>query len=351
MTAAAALVALFTFPIAGIAQESPRPFAEQIEVSAVLIDAIVTDRSGRQILGLSKDDFVVTENGVEQKVDSIGYYTNLQLLDAREESAPFQVERIREPRTFVFFFDKPEDPGVLWDRIMRAREAARNFIETEMAPDDRIAIVGHDRRLKIYSDFTSDKSRLKRALNDVSTFGRGVMKGGTGTPSILGNISSDALMMRTGTVYEALDKLADALRPIRGRKTLVLFSPGIRDLDETLRDETLVSRSRHLDPMLESLNAANVAVYPVQIQRETVTAMVAHQRLEEIAGATGGEYFRMNMTFDPALDKIENGSNGYYLITYQSRRPKGSRGFQKVDVSVRNSEFRVVARPGYPYGD
>src|SRR5215210_3434997 len=82
-------------------------FGERVEVNAVLIDAVVTDRTNNQILGLTKDDFIVTENGVPQTVDSVDYYTTRQLLNTQEGTAPFAVERVKEGRYFVFFIDKP----------------------------------------------------------------------------------------------------------------------------------------------------------------------------------------------------------------------------------------------------
>ena len=335
------------------AQEQPQPaLSEQIDVNVVLLDVIVTDSKGNQILGLSKDDFVVKENGVEQPLDSIDYFTNRRLLDQREENAPFKVEQVKDqPRYFIFFFDKPSDPGMLFDQLTLARNAARDFIK-DMKEGDLVAIAGHDIRLKVYSDFTSDKNRLVRALDDAARFGPGIKKGGgdAGVASILRNVDSAEMVKRTGTVYEALDTLADAVRPIRARKNLVLFSPGIVDVSEDIRAGMLMNRSRHLDPMLQSLNAANVSVYTVQLQRDVDSTPFIHQRLEEIATETGGEYFRFNNTFKPPIQRIENVNNGYYLLSYRTRHPKGEKGFQKVEVSLRNPEFRVTARSGYQYG-
>src|SRR5947209_8365175 len=93
---------LLALPLA--AQEPPK-FGENVEVNVVLIDAVVTDATGHQILGLDKNDFTVTENGVQQPIDSVEYFTNRKLLNAPEQSAPFKVERVREDRYFVFFFD------------------------------------------------------------------------------------------------------------------------------------------------------------------------------------------------------------------------------------------------------
>ena len=344
------IVALLALALPGFAQQ----FEEKIDVNAVLLDVIVTDNKGNQILGLSKDDFVVKENGVAQEVDSVDYFTNRQLLDSREANAPFKVEQVREDRYFIFFFDKPEDPGVLFDQLTQARAAVRDFIREEMKETDLVAIAGHDVRLKVWSDFTSDKAALERALDESARFGKGQLKAAGEGPSILRNVDSALMTNRTGSVYEALDVLADSLRPIRARKNLVLFSPGIVDIGETVRHGMVVSRSRYLDPALQSLNAANVSVYSAQLQRPTeidvATTPYFHQRLTELANATGGEYFQFGASFKPVVKKVEQTNAGYYLVTYRSKKPRGEKGFQKVDVSLRNPEFKIVARSGYEFG-
>ena len=344
--------AVLALVLPAAAQEQPQ-FQERIDVNVVLLDAIVTDAKGNQILGLSKDDFVVKENGVEQPLESLDYFTNRRLLDQREENAPFKVEQVREERNFIIFFDKPSDPGVLADQLNLARNAAKNFVRNELKDGDRVAVAGHDIRLKVYSDFTSDRKQLEKAIDDAARFGRGLTKPNTDVAdaSILRNVKPDAMMNRTGTVYEALDILADALKPIRGRKNLILFSPGIADISEEARGGMLFNRSRFLDPALESLNAANVSVYALQLQREVSLDPVFHPRLEELASSTGGNYYRFNTSFEPALDRIDDANAGYYLLTYRARKPRGESGFQKVEVSVRNHpELRVNSRSGYQFG-
>src|SRR5690242_7893384 len=42
----------------------------------VLVPAIVTDHQGRHAAGLTKDDFIVQENGVEQKVETFEEVTS-----------------------------------------------------------------------------------------------------------------------------------------------------------------------------------------------------------------------------------------------------------------------------------
>jgi VWFA-related protein len=337
-------------------QNPAPPYSEKIDVNAVLLDVIVTDKHGNQILGLDKNDFVVKENGVAQPIDSVDYLTNRRLLDEREEAAPFKVEHVSENRYFIFFFDKPTDSAALFSELSQARQAVRDFVRDEMKPNDLVAVAGHDVRLKIYTDFTSDKKQISRALDEVTRWGVGVTKAPAGDgPSILRSIGKDAMIDDTGTVYRALDLLADSLRPIRARKNLVLFSAGIADIHEPIFHGMITSRSNDLDPMLESLNAANVSVYGVQLQRTNENPRVAtepmfHQRLAEISESTGGRYFQFNTSFDPAVRRIENTNAGYYLVTYRSPHPTGESGYQKVNVTVKNPEFKVVARSGYQFG-
>ncbi|HEY3056090.1 MAG TPA: VWA domain-containing protein [Thermoanaerobaculia bacterium] len=338
---------LLTGPVV-LAQEKQPTFGERVEVNAVLIDAVVTDAKGNQILGLDKDDFLVTENGVPQPIDSADYFTSRKLLNAKETSAPFNVERVHEERYIVFFFDKPEG-GALFDRLALARSGANDFINRHMAEGDKVAIVGHDVRLKVYSDFTSDKKQLRRALDDVARFGLGLTKPSGATPSILGTVDAGAMMSRTGTVYEALTELADALKPIRARKNLVVFSAGIHEPGEEVRGGVSLNRSRYYQPMIDALNAANVTVYAMNLLPDA-SEPVFHQTLESITHETNGDYYRYAVTFKPSLDQVARASAGYYLLTY--RTDKRGRGFQKVDVSVKNHpEFRVAARAGYSYGD
>ena len=60
---------------------------------------------------------------------------------------------------------------------------------------------------------------------------------------------------------------------------------------------------------------------------------------------------RIRASFVPALRTIEKLTNGYYLISYATQKAAGERGFQKVNVAVKNADFRVRARRGYSLGD
>ena len=165
---------------------------ERVDVDVVLVDATVTDTRGNQILGLGPDDFIVRENGVEQKVDSVDYFTNRRLLTSPEEKAAFKVERVREERYFILFFDESGGSSAM-GRMMRAQKDALAFVRGQLKPEDRVAVASYDARLNIHADFTSDEKILAKALEDVVTFANGLTEvpSYTGEASNLHNIDVD----------------------------------------------------------------------------------------------------------------------------------------------------------------
>jgi VWFA-related protein len=332
------------------AQQTPQ-YNEKLNVNLVLLDAVVTDARGNQILGLDKNDFVVKENGVPQEIDSVDYFTNRRLLNEPESKAAFKVERVHDQRYFIFFFDKPGEGAMFFNRLALARNAVKDFIKNTMKPTDVAAVVAHDVRLKVYSDFTSNKQQLMHAVDETALFGRGITVSDSvpDAPSIVRGAPTE-LIDNTGTVYEALQLLADRVRGIRARKEIVLFSLGIREPGEEVRNGLVINSSRYYDPMIHALNRSDVTVYPLSILEDPNQPPFVHQTLERIAADTNGEYFRYNTSFEPALRQIDKLSNGYYLIGYYTKARSGA-GFQKVNVAVRNPEFRVRARQGYSFGE
>src|SRR3954471_4322237 len=334
-------------------QQNSQTFGEKVDVNLVQLDAIVTDSRGNQMLGLGKDDFIVRENGQPQTVDTVDYFTNRRLIDTPEALAKFKVERVHDDRYLIFFFDKVTSDAGSQGEMIRARSDAMRFLDDHLRAEDRVAVVGHDVRLKVYTDFTSDKAQIRRALNDATAYGLGIRSkdaAGTG-PSLMRNMDIDRMISHTGSVYEALDLLGDALRPIRARKDVVLFSNGIVGPDEEVRGGAVLNRSRYYDPMIESLNSADVTLYPISLQSGIDVPEYVHQNLASMAADTNGQYFRLHTSYLTPLSQIEKKTAGYYLISYYTKKRPGEHGFQKVDVALRNPEFKVSARSGYSYGD
>ncbi len=333
--------------------QNPPPFGEKVDVNLVQLDAVVTDSRGNQMLGLGKDDFVIRENGTEQTVDSVDYFTNRRLITSREESANFKVERLHEDQYVILFFDKVTSDASSQGEMIRARSDVARFLDDRLRPEMHVAVVGHDVRLKVYTDFTSDKAQIRRALNDATAYGLGIRSksGASSGPSLLRDMDIDRMINKTGAVYEALEVLGDALRPIHARKDVVLFSNGIIGPDEEVRGGIVIGRSRYYDPMIRSLNGADVTLYPISLQSGIDVPEFVHQNLSTMASDTNGQYYRLHTSYTNPLKQIEKQTAGYYLISYYTKKRPGEHGFQKVKVALRNPEFKVNSRAGYSYGD
>lgn len=329
------------------AQTPPAPeFQEKVDVNVVLIDAVVTSRGGDQILGLDENDFIVEEDGVVQEIESVDYYTNRRLLTSPEAEADFDVERVQEPRYFIFFFDKFSGPAPIqgFDReLWRAIKTSKQFVKEELLEEDYVAVLGHDARLEIYTDFTRDQTRILEALEQARRFGSGNFES-SGEPSLVDNLDDRRVMKESGWIWDALDMVGQGLQPIQGRKVMLLFSPGLFSRS----DGAMPLENQYYQPMVQALNAANTSVYGLNLVPNFAGTM-GEMNLTRLVSETGGDYFRHSVNFMTPLRRIENRNNGYYLITYRSPKPEGAHGYQKVDVSLKNPEFRIEARDGYVY--
>ena len=350
------------------------PFGAEILVSEVLLDVLVTDRKGNVILGLGADDFVVTEGDRKVQVTSASFYSNRRSIGAEAlettasvgsaphagsaEPAARNPDAGLAPRYFIFFFDDQRShnadvPGLL-QRQVRAGKDAIEWLRTGLAPADWVAVLGYDNRLKLYQDFSDDRAALARAIEN-ATLGR-ADRGNfpsrqapslPGAPSLAGGLPvGDALSRETGTVYEALTLVAEAAAPLIGRKNLLLFTIGFGRIN---RFHEYEPDPRYFEPMSESLNDANVAVYTFDLT-DTGTVHPFSNAMSHISTDTGGRYFPNVLHFKAPIADDAKETSGYYLVSYKAEHLTGMRGFQKVKVTLANPELKVTARKGYRFG-
>lgn len=150
----------------------------KLESTLVNIPLLVSDRSGRYIPQLSKNDFSLSEDGKEQEIASFG-----------SEEVPFNVALLLDV--------SPSVQG----NIEAIQDAATAFVR-QLRSQDRVMVIAFDRGVHYLTDFTSNRRELEGAIRSIST--------GSGT-----------------SVYEAVyDTVRRRMRAIEGRKALILFSDG-----------------------------------------------------------------------------------------------------------------------------
>ena len=343
------------------ASPPPAQFGGQIQVSEVLIDALVSDAAGNVVLGLGKDDFVVEEGGKPVTLNDVSFYSNRRLVDAPERAQQLGVAPGEVPadRYFILFFDDPRSalPRLSVQQLDAGRRAEQ-WVRSELLPNDYVAVVGYNFRLKVYSDFSDDPEKVVAGIENAMV-GREIddyasRPGGGSAPSLLAGLPAgkDAIRDASTRIYGALELVARAVAPIRGRKNLALFSLGFGEVDTF---GLYVPDSRFYPPMVHQLNDDNVAVYAIDLIPTAAggppLGRFLGSSLNDLAVDTGGRYYYTFVNFVTPLEQMSDDTNGYYLLSYTSGHPAGESGYQKVEVRTANPEFRVRARRGYVYGD
>ena len=130
----------------GEADAAPQTPVFRSEINFVRVDAIVTDDDGEPILDLTRDDFRVFEDDVEQTIES---FRLVEVTGVPDPALPppssirndYDQEREAarpDSRIFVFFLD---DYHVRDANAIRARSDLVEFVETQLKPTDLVGIM------------------------------------------------------------------------------------------------------------------------------------------------------------------------------------------------------------------
>ena len=178
----------------------------KVNTTLVTLPVSVMDRDGRYIPNLRKEDFRLWEEGVEQDV------------------AFFSA--VDKPFSLVLMIDTS---GSTRFRLEDIQDAAITFVN-QLRRDDRVMVVSFDDDVRVLSEFTSDRNRLRDAIRQTQT--------GNGTK-----------------LYDAVDLVINRrLNQISGRKAIVLFTDGV---DTTSRFSSYASNVTDAEEL-------DALVYPVQ---------------------------------------------------------------------------------------
>src|SRR5919205_298859 len=117
----------------------------KVDTTLITIPVSVMDRDGRYIPNLQKEEFRVWEDGVEQDV------------------AFFQ--SVDKPFSVVLMLDT--SPSTQF-RLEDIQDAAISFVN-QLRSDDKVMVVSFNDDIKVLSDFTTDRNKLRRAIERSKT--------------------------------------------------------------------------------------------------------------------------------------------------------------------------------------
>ncbi|MBS1855297.1 MAG: VWA domain-containing protein [Acidobacteria bacterium] len=271
---------LLTLALAARAQN---PAVIRSTTRLVQVNVVVRDRNGA-VAGLTKDDFVLLDGKKPRTLALFDAETARSRIPGAMPALPKNVfvnslQRHAETpaNVSIILFDALNTPV---SDLTYARRQLAGFLAT-LKPDDAVALYWMGRSLTVLHDFTSDPRNLGRMIERYRNAGESLAEGpiedmlagaNHGGPSV-------DLQTRVRLTTESLDAVAQHVALLPGRKNLIWISasfPVVFALDDAL------------GRAVRSLNAANVAVYPIDARGLMVPP--SYQASSGEAAGAGGAY-------------------------------------------------------------
>jgi VWFA-related protein len=316
-----------------------RPFVERVDVSRVLIDARVLDEDGRALIGLRPEDFVVNINGDSVRVESVEWVDrpgvearDLHAAEAREEDgAP------AGGRLIVVLVQKDLEP-IRVVGLMRMMQLIEPLLG-QLTPDDRAAVLSFDSHLKIWTDFTADVGRVRRALREDLLLRNPPPVSQSEGVSLLARL--DPLAARRARGFEdGLRLVGEALELLPGAKAVVLLGHGFGRFNRSTGGVTLMDG---YDEAREALQRARAAVFTLNVTQANYNSLQAG--LQSVSAATGGFYASTYEFPVRALARVVQALEGHYVLF--ADKPAARPGRHRIEVRLAHRRGDVFARSSY----
>jgi VWFA-related protein len=377
----------------GIAQQPPT-FTEEIQVRVMDLDVSVTDRSGRPVTDLRREDFTVRVDGKPVLIDYFARVDEgtIHAPDLATASPDQVLEAYRRgsdafiPRHFLMYVDLGHlAPG----GRKRALESLRDLV-TRMGPNDRGRLVMFDRRSKELTEWTSSKEELFGGMSRIEKAGVGMSRllterqtlreiDSTSRRSSREFIARSYAEQERAEVRQLLDDVGSelaTLAPLAGKKAFLFlsggfeFQPGYAMATYALGQSSRLALdarnfSQELDQIARRANAAEITFYTVDargLEGEGVSAsnddpllgrpgvsflarQDSQQGLVMLARETGGLALLNSNDYAKGLARVYQDTSVYYSIGVTlSKLPAG---YQQVRVDVNRPGVTVRTRRGY----
>jgi VWFA-related protein len=258
------------------------------------VNAVVHDRQGRPVSGLTRDDFTILDGGKEERISFFSVESNRSLRPPLAP-LPFDVFSNRVGKqggvptsVTVILLDglNSEFAGQAY-----ARQQIIKFLEG-LQPGERVALYTLGNHLSVIQDFTSDPAPLLEAVREYQ--GRISAEPGLGAtpngkemlPAVEGtgqaaealarleagienataHVNAFYTRIRAERTMEALESIAHHLSGLPGRKSLIWVSGGFPPWIGADPRNLMSQEYNFTDQMrrvAQALNQADVAIYPV----------------------------------------------------------------------------------------
>lgn len=360
----------------------------------VVVNVTVIDRSGKTVDNLTKDDFVIYEDGKPQAIESF----HLQRLETRQlapaglisRPAPTPAEKVAAPvaapaedprskfqdrRLIVMLFDfSSMQPA----EQIRAVDSGVQFLRTQMTASDTVCIMALGSTLKTVQDFTDDRDLL------ISTI-RGFHIGEGSELAALADTGANAEdqsgayvaddtefnIFNTDNKLAALEDTARRLSQYPEKKALVYFSGGI--------EKTGIDNQSQLRATVNAAVRSNVSFYPIDARGLTASAPGGdasqggaagsglysgsaqrsardsfhnqQETLFSLAADTGGKAMLDSNDLTLGIRQVQQDISNYYTLTYGSANGAEDGRYRRIQIKLAPrlaaSKLKLDYRQGY----
>ena len=338
-------VALMALGSSQATQQAPQPQQQQPPVfrggaNVVRVDVTVTSSRGEPVTDLTKDDFLLTEDGAPQTIDSFelvhvtGEPTDDRSLEIHSTSQAATEAARDDVRLFLIFWDEYHIGEFI--PATRGREVLTEFVRSAFGPTDLVGIM--DQLTTVDSiKFTRDRLELADQIHG--------LKGRLGVLIPPRSAVEEAALQNPRDIYRvrneittsALNAAAAFLGNFReGRKSLLFVSQGIPLFGRN--DET-----DRYNEIVRTANTNNTAIYTFDPASEVGRRP---DSLLSLAEETGGRPFVGSNRPELQLPQLVRDSSAYYLLGYRSPAPTDGK-FHRIKVRTKKDGYEIRARSGY----
>lgn len=337
----------------------------KMETSLAIFDVLVSDAQGRPLTGLTKDDFVVSEDSTPQEVAAFSLGDGSTV-----------------PRSMVLIIDYS---GSQLPYLQNSIEAAKKLVD-KLTPRDRMAIVSDDVELLV--EFTQDKGKLKKSLDSLRKKSADNRPGRSEQYSALFAtlrelVKSEErpiiLFQTDGDELSRLQPVGDAARfgvnaltkpysfqdiyttAEKSRTTIYTIIPGISLMGQSPEEQMRRARevyAQRLHAMRKRAGDESIDIFLARMRQmpdSYFQKMITVQHRQQLAAAgiaklTGGwaEFLETPEQAAGIYERILAGINRRYLIGYYPTNEARDGKLRKVKIEVKgHPEYRILGKQSY----
>jgi VWFA-related protein len=328
----------------------------RVAVDLVLVDVVVLDDKGKPMAGLKKEDFRIFQDDKEQQISTFDVVSE----EADKSSLPSSLndidERTQRGKVVVLLFDQNTIRGADSKLVL---DAAEKYVRQHMHPYDLMAVAIYVQSMKITSPLTHDAAKVIGAIRHANV-------AGTGSPLVDDTTGAKELRSQVLDIFRSLKSLCSALEPVRGRKTILLFTEDMSVPSDTLAEfNSLVSVARKSDvsfftldargrsesstnsaSLLDPISAARPSRTPTvnlaQFQNQTNATI-----LRSLASQTNGYPIFNTDNLAEALDRVDLESGHYYVLGFHSNNARSDGRPHRIEVKLNLKDAKVKYRDTY----